>query len=147
MPGHQAWKQPGKRVEQLSSGGRRWDNTKITLRRMQGTCAGKGVLGSFREGQNYKTRYWYFCQVETERASDAKRSGGKEEEKAEEKGISALQLNRTKEGAVTGRQQPGIVSFPHQPEIFRSGRFQHHSPRILGLAQLEGKGGKGKAFL
>lgn len=49
--------------------------------------------------------------METERASDAKRSGGKEEEKAEEKGISALQLNRTKEGAVAGRQQPGIVSF------------------------------------
>lgn len=34
----------------------------------------------------------------------------KEEEKEEEKGISALQVNRTKEGAVTGRQQPGIVA-------------------------------------
>lgn len=56
--------------------------------------------------------------MEAERASEEQRE--KEEEKEEEK-------------------RNELSPFPHQPEIIRSGRVQHHSPRSLSLAQLEGR--------
>lgn len=57
--------------------------------------------------------------MEAERASEQQRKK-KEEEKGEEK-------------------RNELSPFPHQPEIMRSGRVQHHSPRSLSLAQLEGR--------
>lgn len=111
---------------------------------MQGTSAGKGLLGWFREWQNYKTRRWYFCQVEAERASEAKRT--------EEKGGGKRRGKRNfsppakqDQGGGSDRQAAArncsqeLFPLPLQPEISRSGRFQHHSPWILSLPHLEGR--------